>query len=282
MKAFTRALIVLSLSIICILNIGLVSAVEQGEISVVPSWSDSTPYQGDTVTVTLRLTSTSSEQLKIYRVGLHFDWMPEGSFFTLDLTDDPVTVPATGTHVFDLMVIQIPSDVIPGAHNYYIGIDGTESPYYDSFSWDSAGITLQILDAKSKVYDTLLEQVNSDISKAVNAGYQSADAKTLLAQAQTEKAQAETYAVAGNWAEAITTLQSAAAHLTQADAAEQLDAENRAGQQTLLLYVAIVVVVVVVALVIVVAVLKRRKKPDEFSDQPVEEQMETQDYTPEE
>ena len=99
MKAFTRALIVLSLSIICILNIGLVSAVEQGEISVVPSWSDSTPYQGDTVTVTLRLTSTSSEQLKIYRVGLHFDWMPEGSFFTLDLTDDPVTVPATGTHV---------------------------------------------------------------------------------------------------------------------------------------------------------------------------------------
>ena len=273
MKAFTRALIVLSLSIICILNIGLVSAVEQGEISVVPSWSDSTPYQGDTVTVTLRLTSTSSEQLKIYRVGLHFDWMPEGSFFTLDLTDDPVTVPATGTHVFDLMVIQIPSDVIPGAHNYYIGIDGTESPYYDSFSWDSAGITLQILDSDSKMYDTLLEQVDNDISKAV---------KTLLAQAQTEKAQAETYAVAGNWAEAITTLQSAAAHLTQADAAEQLDAENRAGQQTLLLYVAIVVVVVVVALVIVVAVLKRRKKPDEFSDQPVEEQMETQDYTPEE
>jgi hypothetical protein len=203
MKAL-RILIVLSLSIICILNIGLVSAVEQSEISVGPSWSDSTPYQGDTVTVTLRLTSTSSEQLKIYRVGLHFDWMPEGSFFTLDLFDEPVVVPSMGTHIFDLMVIQIPADASAGAHSYFIGIDGAETPYYDSFSWDSSSLTLQILDSGSKVYDTLL------------------------------------------------------------------------------LYVAIVAIAVVIAVVIVVAVLKIRKKPDEFSDQPVDEQMETQDYTPEE
>jgi hypothetical protein len=203
MKAL-RILIVLSLSIICILNIGLVSAVEQSEISVGPSWSDSTPYQGDTVTVTLRLTSTSSEQLKIYRVGLHFDWMPEGSFFTRDLFDEPVVVPSMGTHIFDLMVIQIPADASAGAHSYFIGIDGAEAPYYDSFSWDSSSLTLQILDSGSKVYDTLL------------------------------------------------------------------------------LYVAIVAIAVVIAVVIVVAVLKRRKKPDEFSDQPVDEQMETQDYTPEE
>jgi hypothetical protein len=203
MKAL-RILIVLSLSIICILNIGLVSAVEQSEISVGPSWSDSTPYQGDTVTVTLRLTSTSSEQLKIYRVGLHFDWMPEGSFFTRDLFDEPVVVPSMGTHIFDLMVIQIPADASAGAHSYFIGIDGAETPYYDSFSWDSSSLTLQILDSGSKVYDTLL------------------------------------------------------------------------------LYVAIVAIAVVIAVVIVVAVLKIRKKPDEFSDQPVDEQMETQDYTPEE
>jgi hypothetical protein len=203
MKAL-RILIVLSLSIICILNIGLVSAVEQSEISVGPSWSDSTPYQGDTVTVTLRLTSTSSEQHIIYRVGLHFDWMPEGSFFTLDLFDEPVVVPSMGTHIFDLMVIQIPADASAGAHSYFIGIDGAETPYYDSFSWDSSSLTLQILDSGSKVYDTLL------------------------------------------------------------------------------LYVAIVAIAVVIAVVIVVAVLKIRKKPDEFSDQPVDEQMETQDYTPEE
>jgi hypothetical protein len=203
MKAL-RILIVLSLSIICILNIGLVSAVEQSEISVGPSWSDSTPYQGDTVTVTLTLTSTSSEQLKIYRVGLHFDWMPEGSFFTRDLFDEPAVVPSMGTHIFDLMVIQIPADASAGAHSYFIGIDGAETPYYDSFSWDSSSLTLQILDSGSKVYDTLL------------------------------------------------------------------------------LYVAIVAIAVVIAVVIVVAVLKIRKKPDEFSDQPVDEQMETQDYTPEE
>jgi hypothetical protein len=156
MKAFPRALIAISISIIFILNIGVVSAVEQSEISVVPSWSVSTPYQGDRVAVTLRLTSTSSEQLEIYRVGLHFDWIPEGTFFTLDLSAEPVVVPSMGTHIFEQMVIQIPADASPGEHSYFIGIDGTETPYYDSFAWDSSSLTLQILDAESKVSDTLL------------------------------------------------------------------------------------------------------------------------------
>jgi len=204
MRAFPRDLIAISISIIFILNIGLVSAFEQSEISVVPSWSVSTPYQGDRVTVTLRLTSTSSEQLNIYRVGFHFDWMPEGSFFTLDLFDEPVVVPSMGKHLFEEMVIRIPADASPGAHSYFIGIDGTETPYYDSFSWDSSSLTLQILDVKSKVYDTLL------------------------------------------------------------------------------LYVTIAAIAVVTAVVIVVVVRKRRKQPDEVVDQAVDEQMETQDSTPEE
>lgn len=280
MKAFPLTLIVVSLSIICILNIGLVSALEQGELSIVPSWLKSTPYQGDSTTVTLRLTSTSSNQLRIYYIGLHFDWMPADSFVGLDLSDDPVVVPASGIYIFEPMLIQIPANVSVGSHSYFVGIDGIEGSY-DSFSWNSPDLTLQILDFRSKIYDSLLTRVDNNISSAVNAGYQSAEAQSLLAEAQTKRAEAETLAAAGNWGEATSTLQQAISYLEQAETAEQQYDEQQGGQQTLLLIVAVIVVIVVIVVIIAVMVRKRRKQPEAVADQEVDQSPETQESTPE-
>jgi len=284
MKGFPLVLIAIFISIICIFNVCLVSALEEGDISVTPSWSKSTPSQGDSVTVTLRLTSTSSEQIRIYRVGLHFDWMAEGSFFTLDLTGDPVTVPSQGLQIFDALAIQIPAEVSVGSHSYYVAIDGAEAPYYDSFSWDSSSFTVEIQGSSSKLYAAMLTQLDENISSAVNAGYQSSEAKSLLAQAQNERAEAATLARSGNWEEAISTLQDAFSHLEQAEAAEQQPLG--AGPLTLLLYGGIIAAVVVIPIVILVVMRKKRKEPeeavDQTVDQSVDEQPETQDSTPEE
>jgi hypothetical protein len=284
MKGFPLALIAISIGIICIFNVGLVSALEDENISITPSWSKATPSQGDSVTVTLRLTSTSSEQIRIYRVGLHFDWMAEGSFFTLDLTSDPVTVPSQGLQIFDSLAIQIPVDASIGSHSYYVAIDGAEAPYYESFSWDSSSFTVEILESGSKLYDAMLTQVDANISSAVNAGYQSSEAKSLLTQAQTERAEAVVLASSGDWDEAISKLQDAFSHLQQAEAAEQQAAGT--GPLTLLLYGGIIAAVVVIVVVIVVVMRRKRKTPDEAvdqtDDQTFDEQTETQDYEPEE
>ena len=284
MKGFPLALIAISIGIICIFNVGLVSALEDENISITPSWSKATPSQGDSVTVTLRLTSTSSEQIRIYRVGLHFDWMAEGSYFTLDLTSDPVTVPSQGLQIFDSLAIQIPADASIGSHSYYVAIDGAEAPYYESFSWDSSSFTVEILESGSKLYDAMLTQVNANISSAVNAGYQSSEAKSLLTQAQTERAEAFVLASSGDWDEAISKLQDAFSHLQQAEAAEQQAAGT--GPLTLLLYGGIIAAVVVIVVVIVMVMRRKRKTPDEAvdqtDDQTFDEQTETQDYEPEE
>jgi hypothetical protein len=252
MKGFPLALIAISISIICILNVGLISALEEGDISITPSWSKSTPSQGDSAAVTLRLTSTFSEQLKIYRVGLHFDWMSEGSFFTLDLTDDPVTVPSQGLHIFDSLAIQIPADVSVGSHSYYVAIDGAEAPYYESFSWDSSQFTVQILESSSMLYNAMLLQLDESISSAVNAGYQSSEAKSLLAQAQNERAEAIALANSGNYEEATSTLQQASTHLGEAEVAEQQAVNIE--PLTLLLYGGIIAVVVVIAVAIFIVI----------------------------
>jgi hypothetical protein len=284
MKGFPLALIAISIGIICIFNVGLVSALEDENISITPSWSKATPSQGDSVTVTLRLTSTSSEQIRIYRVGLHFDWMAEGSFYTLDLTSDPVTVPSQGLQIFDSLAIQIPADASIGSHSYYVAIDGAEAPYYESFSWDSSSFTVEILESGSKLYDAMVTQVDANISSAVNAGYQSSEAKSLLTQAQTERAEAFVLASSGDWDEAISKLQDAFSHLQQAEAAEQQAAGT--GPLTLLLYGGIIAAVVVIVVVIVMVMRRKRKTPDEAvdqtDDQTFDEQTETQDYEPEE
>lgn len=284
MKGFPLALIAISITIICILNVGVVSALEEGDISITPSWSKSTPSQGDSAAVTLRLTSTSPEQLKIYRVGLHFDWMSEGSYFTLDLTDDPVTVPSQGLHIFDSLAIQIPADVGIGSHSYYVAIDGAEAPYYDSFSWDSSQFTVQILESSSMLYNAMLLQLDESISSAVSAGYQNSEAKSLLAQAQSEREEAITLANSGDYEEAISTLQQAFSHLGEAEVAEQQGANIE--PLTLLLYGGIIAVVVVIVVAIFIVIRRKRKKPDEevnqTTDQTIEEQPETQNSTPEE
>jgi hypothetical protein len=272
MKAFPLALIVISISIICILNIGLVSALNDDEISISQTWKTMTPYQGESTYVKLTLTSSSAEQLRIFRVGLHFDWMASGSFFTLDLTDDPVVFPSQGLHIFDSLVIQIPPNASIGSHSYFIGIDGAEAPYYESFSWDSPSFTLQIQESASSTFYELKAQVYNNITKAVNAAYQSAEAQSLLDQANTEYAHAIESEYESKWSEALLALQNASSYLEQAEVAERMS--FGINLQTLLLIVAVVAIAIVVVVIIVVVMRRRRKKTDAAADV-VDQSLET-------
>jgi len=280
MKASALALIAISISIICILNIGFASALNQNEISVSPSWSTPIYYQGDSVSVKLILTSNSSEELKIYFIGIHFDWMASDSFYGRDLSADPVVVSSYKTYVFDPMAINIPANVSVGSHSYFIGIEGTQGTLSISFTWDSEIRTMQIQDSNSKVFNELIQQVNANITKAVEAEYQSAEAQSLLEQAANEYAEAWLSSGDEKWEDAIIHLQNADSYLEQAEAAEQRYAEQSAEQQRLLsIVVPIVVIIVVIIVVVLIAVIvrKRRKQPEAVADQP----LETQDFTPE-
>jgi hypothetical protein len=273
MKSFPLTLIAISISIICILNIGLVSALNPDEVSVSPSWSTEIHYQGDSTFVTLILTSNCPEQLTIYYIGIHFDWMASDSFYGRDLSDDPVVVPSYEVQVFDPMIIKIPANVSAGSHSYFIGIDGAQGPLSAAFSWDSPSLTLQIQDSNSKIFNELLPQVANNMSRAINATYQSAEAQSLLDQAKNEYSQAIMSASEEKWAEALSSLQNASNYLEQAEAAEQLSAEQSAQQQQLLLYIAIIVIVVVVAAVIAVIWRKKRKMKPKAKQPPLKEDL---------
>jgi hypothetical protein len=260
-------LTVTSISLICILCCSLVFALNPDEASVSMFWSSQTVYPGDTVSVRITLKSNYAEQLKIYYIGIHFDWMDPDSFYGSDLSDNPVIVPSYGTYIFDAIAVQIPLNVTAGSHSYFVGIDGTEGASFSSFSWDSPESTVQIHGLIEKIYSDLVPQVESKLNEAISANYGSAEARSLLQQAQYEYNLAHFLANEERWNEAISSLYNATDLLEQADVAEQKSAE----QQSLLFYLAIIAIVVIIVVSIILVVLrKKRKQTEAVADQPLE------------
>ncbi|MBN1244043.1 hypothetical protein JXA31_00445 [Candidatus Bathyarchaeota archaeon] len=282
MKAFPIKLMAVSISIICVLSIGFVSALESDEASVSLFWSVQTVYQGDVITVKITFTSSSTDQLTIVGYGLQFDWDPD-KFYGPDISANPVTIPSYGTHIFDPITIQIPVNASIGAHSYFVGVDGAQGYSLTDFSWDSPALTIQVHSAIGRIYSDLAAQFDSKLDNASSANFESAEAKSLLQQAQFEYALSRSLTTEEKWSEALLHVQNATNILDQASAAEQRSEEQAGDLQTLLFYGAIAAIAVIIAVSIIIVIMrKRRKQPEPVEDQPVDQPLETQDFTPEE
>lgn len=233
-----------------------VSALESGELTASLFWEKSLIYQGDIVTARISLKSSSTEQLLIYRIGIHFDWMPEGEFCGHDLSSSPVLIPSGGSYIFDPIPIQIPINVSAGEHSYFIGVDGRQGSI-TTFSWDSPTSTVKI---HPFGYAIMLTQIERELNESIHANYESAEARKLVQQAQSEFAKAQPLALEGNWQEALPHLYNASNLLAQASEIEQLTAEQKATQQTLLLQGAIIAVVAVAVATAIIIVLRRKRQ----------------------
>jgi hypothetical protein len=267
MKSFRFALIAISISLICVLSIGFVSALNPDEASALVSWASPTYYQRDTMVFRIFFQSNSPDELQIQRIGLHFDWMPTDAFYSLDLSAAPVRIPSNGSYTFDIMSANVPTNASVGLHSYFVGIDGFQNGI--SFFWDSPPATIQIHDAREKGYNELQPQVESKIAEADNATYGSPVAQSLLKQAKDENDLAKTLATDGQWYEAVSHLQNASTLLDQAAEAEK----NNAGQPNLLLIAAIIAAAVIVAVSIIVLVRRKKAKAKQAGsalEQPLE------------
>jgi hypothetical protein len=286
MKTLPVKPLAVSICIICVLSIGFVSALEANEASVSLFWSSQKIYQSDVISVKITFLSNCSDQLTIVGIGLQFDWAPD-MFYGHDFSDNPVIIPAYGSHIFDAINIQIPANASTGTHNYFVGVDGVQGYSLTEFSWDSPTMTMQVNSITGKIYAVLVSQFESSLDEAINANYQSAEAQSLLQQAQ-EEYDLSYSLVSGpsvtdeQWSQALTHVQAAITHLGQASEAEQ-NTQQASEQQTLLLYLAIAAIAVIIVLsIIIIIIRKRRKQPEPEVEQEFDQSLETEDYTPEE
>jgi hypothetical protein len=268
MKSFPLTIVAISISIILVLGVGVVSALNPDDASVTVSWGSLKYYQGDTASVSITFQSNIADELEINRISIQFDWMPEDAFYTHDLSASPVHIPSLGSSTFDLTNIPLIAGASAGSHSFYVSIDYQQNNL-DAI-WNSPLLTMQIYSGNEKTYKTLQPQVATKIDEANNVTYESTEAQSLLQQAKTEYNNAVESAANGEWQEAVTSLQNASDYLDQAEAAEQSGGQN-AGQ-SLLLYIAVAVIAVVIALSVIGVLVRRRSKKTELVEpaEPVE------------
>jgi hypothetical protein len=274
MKAFPLIPLAICFSILlsttCVLNVNLVSALDQNELSVVPSWSSVMYYQNDTNSVKLILTNNSPDELTIYFIGLNFDWMNEDDFSGLNLSEDPLVVLSDKTYVFDPMVINIPADASIGTHNYTIAVEGTQGESDTSFSWTSPPKELYIQHYQAKTFRELLNNVTNILSQ--NVTYQSTEAQNLIVQANEEYTQGVLASYTEQWDDAISHMQNSLNYAEQAQQLEQSSTTQNADLLRILWIVAPLATAVIISFIVIIF-WKRRQPPDteDEVDQPADQ-----------
>jgi hypothetical protein len=271
MKQFTLVIIAVSIMIICFLNTGLVSALEQNEASVTLEWSSQAVYQSSVVNVVMTFHNNAADEISIDRIGLHFDWMAADDFAGRDFSAIPIAVSAGGSYTFDAVTITVSNNTSAGEHSYFVGVDGSDS--YGDFAWDSPEYTIEILSSGKKAFEDLLFVVQKELNEALNVTYESPEAQSLLQQAKNAYTQANLDAQDGNYTVAISTLENLSSYLDQAEVAEQQYAEQMALQQQLLLIAAIIAIVVVVVVVIALVWRRRNKNKPKVKRVPLKEEL---------
>lgn len=260
MVHFRLLVIVACLSVLFSLFSGIVFALDSNETldsseaRVSVGWSPNILYRGITTTANVLFINDSPEEITIYYFGLHFDWMESDNFIGYDLSNEPVTIASSEGTTFSPVTVQVPLNATVGPHTYFVGVDGVKGE--SNFVWNSTTFTKNVLNSAQEVYDNLVNQVELEISKAVDADYQSPEAQSYLTKAETAHSNALTLAADQKLDQAISLLQSASFYIGQAENLEQNydtpknDTDNQNNHDLLILIIAIVAFVIVIVLVI--------------------------------
>lgn len=95
-----------------------------------------TPSLGSVVNVTINFQSSQSQQLYLYRIGIHTSWQAPGYYYSKDYSSDPQVVEANGLYSVTVP-ISIPFNATVGQNSLTISADGYTSDG-NVFNWDSA------------------------------------------------------------------------------------------------------------------------------------------------
>lgn len=250
-----------SLIILSFSNIAI--SLDSGDAFAIVTWESSTLYQGDFVPARISFTSDFSRPIKIYYVGIHFDWMSSDNFQGRDLSTNPITVPAFGTHSFDIMMFSIPTTAFVGDHQYYVGIDGSytevDGGVEIGFSWDSRIFTLNVFDSTQKSYSELDSEVSNKLNQTRQLVYDSPQANSLILQAETAYAAAKNHSSNNQFSEAIVSLNVASNYIDQANTEEQIFDQQQQEQSQIILILSIGIAAIIIIVILFIFVSKKQK-----------------------
>ena len=141
-----KVAVTLTILAVVFLSIGVVSAaLSASDATITSQLSNTAPKPGNGVTVSVTFQSHVSQELQIYRYGIHADWMASWQTIFKDLTFKRLPLPLKLTaNISGSFLIVIPTTASIGSHTYYVGVDGVDASG-NTFSLNSAEATVQVV-----------------------------------------------------------------------------------------------------------------------------------------
>ena len=125
----------------------MITALSPSDATITVFLTNPSPSPGEVITVNVTFNSKVNQELEIYAIGIHADWMAPDSFYGPSFSNESATV--TGNGVYSTrFTATIPIGTSFGAHTYFVGVEGVDSNG-TAFSFDSTQATIQVVAASS-------------------------------------------------------------------------------------------------------------------------------------
>ena len=230
----------LKLVLVCVLLFAsLVAIVGQVEaatnIYVNGSLPNNTLFQGQVRSINLTIANNENYDVRIYSVGINYDWMKPGTFYTLDMGGNYQQIGANGQLAIGNVPVSCDNTVQLGYHSYYYQVVLT---WYNQYmnGWINETVVQPgnvYVDTMSRAQAlTYLQNANQTIADAKALNYSSIRANADLANASMTLNDSWNLYYANNFTDAINKTYSIIMDINDAKVGEQFYLDNRSAIDT--------------------------------------------------
>lgn len=166
------------------------TASASANITVNMSMPSGSLLQGQVMAADLVVDNNENYPVRIYKIGVHYDWMPEGNTYALDYGNNYVQVESNTEVRPGQFLVSCNKNTSVGNHKYYFKLDVTR---YDtaSASWVSDTVVTPqgyvYVDSQYRQQSLfLLQQANQSLNDARAANYSSKAARSDLFNATSD------------------------------------------------------------------------------------------------
>lgn len=143
--------------------------------------------QGQITTTDIVIINNENFPVRIYKIGVHYDWMSEGTFYALDYGNNYVQIESNNRAQPGYMLLSCPDNASIGFHQYFFKLDITR---YDgaSASWvaDTVFTPAQFVSVDSPLRQQsldMLKEANESLFHARSLNYSGKTARSDLINA---------------------------------------------------------------------------------------------------
>lgn len=116
-------LVILLIFIVILIAIGVDTASAAVNVYVNATMPYEVLYQGQIISANVTVKNNENFPVRIYSVGVHYDWMPENVFTSVDFGGSYVQVESNGVTSPGQLLIQCGGNVSTGYHSYFYKVD---------------------------------------------------------------------------------------------------------------------------------------------------------------